>query len=450
MQSLEAATCVVGAGFAGLAAAQILAAAGQDVVVLEARDRVGGRTWNREMDDGTVVSVGGTWLGQGNDRLFALCREHGLTTYEQFDEGDLLVRVDGRNRRYSGVIPKVGPLAIASMGVALLRLDRITKRVDPERPWATPDAARLDARTLADVIDSRAVPSRTARAMLRAGFELLFCVDPEEVSLLGGQVLAAGGGSFQYYMDAAKTETHLVDGGIPVLAERLAAGLGERLHLATPVRRIRHHADHVVVESDRLAVRADHVVVATPPVLASRIDMDPPLPPGHTTLLRSFAPGTIIRAIDAYDAPFWRSDGLTGETFDPASPVSVSIDQSGPGGTPGIISSYAVGAAAVRLGSLEPAERRRVWLAELATRFGPQASKPRAHLETNWSDEPWSLGGMIGHLPPGVLSTSGSALRQPVGRIHWAGTEQATAMHGLIEGAVRSGERAASEVLDAR
>jgi monoamine oxidase len=172
------------------------------------------------------------------------------------------------------------------------------------------------------------------------------------------------------------------------------------------------------------------------------------LPADHATLLRSYVPGAITRSIAAFDEPFWRADGLSGETLAPASPVPVSIDQSGPGGSPGIISSYAVGQDALRLATLDPAERRSLWLAELATRFGPEARNPRAYLETNWSDEPWSLGGMIGHLPPGVLTSCGSAIREPVGRIHWGATERATSMHGLMEGAVRSGERAATEVLE--
>jgi monoamine oxidase len=450
-EKAETDVCVIGAGFSGIAAARKLRDAGLEVVVLEARDRVGGRVWNRELDDGTVASVGGTWLGKGNDRLFALCREHGLATYPQFEDGEALVRLERENHRYRGVLPKtVGVLALASMGLVMLRLGWLARRVPRDRPWETRGGRRLDSTTLGELISSPwGVPSRTARTLLHAGFSTLFCVDPSEVSLLGSMVLAAGGGGFQYYLDTKQTETHLVDGGAPELAARLAAPLGERLRLAWPVRRIRQRNDHVEVGGEHGTVRARHAIVATPPLLASRIEFDPALPPDHASLLRSYPPGAIIRGIATFDEPFWRADGLTGETLAPDSPVSVSIDQSGPGGSPGIISSYAVGPAAMDLAKLDPAERRKLWLRELADRFGSRARSPRAFQETNWAEEPWSLGGMIGHLPTGVLTGYGPAIRRPAGRIHWGATEAATEMHGLMEGAVRSGERAAAEVLAA-
>lgn len=217
MEQVTADVCVVGAGFAGLAAARQLAGAGRDVVVLEARDRVGGRVWNRELPDGTVVSAGGTWLGKGQERMFQLCRELGLEVYPQYDEGDHLLCLDGRNRRHRG-IPKTGPAALATLGLAFLRLNLMTRRLPLDAPWDARHARAWDARTLGQWLSHPLnVPSATAHTLLKSTMNLLFCADPAEVSLLGALVLARGGGGagFGYYTDSRKTESHLVDGGAP-------------------------------------------------------------------------------------------------------------------------------------------------------------------------------------------------------------------------------------------
>jgi monoamine oxidase len=446
----ETEVCVVGAGFAGLAAAKRLADSGRQVVVLEARDRVGGRTWNRTLDDGTVLSVGGTWLGVGQDRMFALCRELGCETYPQYERGQHIIRLDGTNHRYTGMIPRINPLAVVSLGLAFKRLGRMARTLPLDAPWQAKNAKHLDARTLGAWISSRCnIPTVTARQMAGAVMTTLFCSDPAEVSLLGALVLARGGGGFEYYADARNTETHLVEGGVPEVAARMAARLGEAVCLSTPVRQVSQSASHVEIVSDRIVVRARHVIVATPPPLANRIVYEPQLPAMHAHLLRRMMAGSIIRGITVYGEPFWRGDGLSGMSAAPGSPISVSIDQSPRSGTPGILSSYAFGPQALAMAKLTPAERRDIWLRALAERFGPKALSPVGYLETDWTAEPWSLGGMIGVFAPGVLTVSGHTLRQPVGRISWAGTERATAMHGLIEGAVRSGEHAADAVLAA-
>jgi monoamine oxidase len=440
---------VIGAGFAGLAAARSLLASNREVILLEARDRVGGRVWNREMSDGTVVSAGGTWLGKNQDRMFALCREFGMRTYPQFDDGDVLLDLEGHQYRYSGLIPNFGLLPVAALGVALWRLDRMTKRIPIEKPWTTPQAHKLDSLTLADWMrDPLNVPSKKAQDLLLVGMTTFFCCDPAEVSLLGSMVLAAGGGGFRYYADTKQTETHLIDGGSPELAHRVGASLGDRLRLSTAVRTITQDDGKVLVKTDGPTVEARRAIVAAPPGVAGRIEFEPSLPPVHTQLYRHYLPGVAVKTIISYDEPFWRADGLTGETVSPASPVPITIDQSPLGGSPGVLTTFGVAPKVLDLLEMSASERRDAWLKEVSKRLGPKALSPSAYLETDWSAEPWSLGGMIGHLPPGVLTSYGPAIRQPFGHVHWAGTERATTMHGLMEGAVRSGERAADEVLD--
>ena len=198
MERVRADYCVVGAGFAGLAAARRLRDRGKSVALLEARDRVGGRVWNRTAADGSVVSVGGTWLGKRQDRMFELCREFGLEVYPQYDRGDTVIHLDGTNRRYQGY-PKVDLFALVSLGLAFWQLDRMVKRLPIEEPWKASGAKALDSQTLGAWFGSRwNVPSATARKLMNTTMTTLFCVDPSEVSLLGSMVLARGGGSFEY------------------------------------------------------------------------------------------------------------------------------------------------------------------------------------------------------------------------------------------------------------
>jgi monoamine oxidase len=372
----------------------------------------------------------------------------------------MVMRVDGENLHYHGLIPPVSPWAFGVLGVGFRRLTMMARKLPLDAPWEAPDAYDLDSRTLGEWIHSpRNLPSGIARELAESSLGLLFCTDPAEVSLLGALVLARGGGTggwlgggggLEYFVDSAITETHLVDRGAPELAVRMAARLGDAVRLSKPVRGIVQTDRYVEVLADDLAVRADRVIVAAPPVLAGRIDYSPALPAAHDNLLRRMVAGAILRVHTVYDEPFWRAAGLCGQTVAPRAHVQVGIDQSPPAGGPGVLSSYAFGAKALEMARLEPAERRRLWLSELAERYGPRASQPIGYLETDWSAERWSLGGMIAHFAPGVLTSYGTALRTPVARIHWAGTERATEMHGLMEGAVRSGERAAAEVLAAQ
>jgi len=225
----------------------------------------------------------------------------------------------------------------------------------------------------------------------------------------------------------------------------MARALDERVRLSSPVRSLRQTNGSVEIAADGVKLRAQRVVMATPPAVAARIDFDPALPGAQANLLRRYLPGVVIKTILSYDEPFWRGQGLTGET---GAPVPITIGQSPRSASPGVLTSFAIGPKALRLAALSPEDRRQAWLDELAKRLGPRARRPSAYLETDWSAEPWSLGGMIGHLPPGVLTSYGPAIRQPAGHVHWAASEWATTMHGLMEGAVRSGERTADTVLE--
>jgi len=475
MEQREVDVCIVGAGFAGLAAARFLRTKQKTVAVLEARDRVGGRVAAKTLENGMAVSVGGTWIGDKQDRIKQLVTDVGLHAYPQYDgkpdpcdPGDPLnpwdrtaetvLRLDGVNHRYKGLFAPIGIDNLAVLGLAFETLRELSATLPPGRPWDAHDARALDGQTLGGWLSSPLnVPSEKAQIMLRATMRLLFSAEPEEVSLLGSLVFAAGGGGkgFEYYASPTYTETHLVDGdggGMPEVAVRLGRDLGDAVRTSAPVRTIRHSDGNVEVVADGITVRAKYVIVTAPPILAGMIQYEPPLPDAYGQLMRKMPPGAIWRFVAVYESAFWRPRGLSGETVAPESLVPVSIDQCprpDKDGNPavGILSCYSIGPSADVMSRMTVADRKSTVLRELATRLGDEALTTIGFAEFDWSAEPWSCGGMIAHFPPGVLTSFGHVLYEPAGRISWAGAERATEMHGLIEGAIRSGEKAAGDIV---
>jgi monoamine oxidase len=242
-------------------------------------------------------------------------------------------------------------------------------------------------------------------------------------------------------------QENLVAGGAGTVARRVADDLGDRVRLNAPARTIRQAADHVVVDSDELTVSARHVVVAVPPALALEIAFDPKLPEDRLALYRHSTAGPETKTLLVYDEPFWRTDGFSGQSAGPQSVSEVTLDASPVAGSPGVIASFTFGPIAERFDALDSAERRRLLIAAMVERFGPRAGSPANVIETPWWKEEWTRGCSMAHWSPGILTKYGALLRQPFGRVHWAGTETATISYGSIDGAVRSGERVAEEIL---
>lgn len=444
---LDADVAIVGAGLAGLVTARSLRASGASVVVLEARDRVGGRILNAAIG-GATVEIGGQWVGPGQERVLALLSELGLNTFPTFDEGRSVLELDGSTKTYTGTIPRVGPLVLADIALARWRLERLAARIDPAAPGAAAGAATLDGCTLADWIDAK-MRTEPARNMMRIAGRTVWGAEPEEMSLLHALFYMRGAGGLDPLLDVeGGAQESRIAGGSALLAERIAEELGERVRLGEPVERITAGEAGVHLEGAG-SIRARRAVVAVPLPLRRRIELRPAPPAQYTRLASAVSFGRLIKCVAVYPEPFWRERGLSGEALSDIGPATLTFDNSPPAGRPGVLLGFVGGRDAREHAQLGEGERREAVLGCLERLFGGQASDPVSYLEQDWGAEPWSGGGPTFLMPPRAWSEAGGALREPVGPVHWAGSETATRWAGFMDGAVRSGERAAAEVLAA-
>lgn len=439
---------VVGAGLSGLRAARELADAGRKVVVLEARERVGGRLLNASMGDGVTVDVGGQWVGSDHARVQRLAAELGVEIFAQHGAGRNLLDVGGKRRRYRGTIPRLGPRVLWDVFVARRRIDRLAQGVGAEAPWAAEGAAELDRETLAEWCE-RNVGTEIARELIGLAGRTVWGTGPEEISMLHAAFYVASAGSFDKLIDTEDgAQQDRLDGGAQLLPLGLAESLGDRVRLGAPARRISHGDAGVRVAADGVEVEADRAIVAVPPAIAAGIEFDP-LPPGRPQLAERLRPGALTKCMALYEEPFWRADGFSGESVTDAGPVTLSFDSSPRDGSAGVLLGFVGGPEARELAAMPAAaERRAAVLACFERLYGPRAAQPLDYAEQAWSEEEWSGGGPTSNFGPGGWTTSGPALRAPVGRVHWAGTETATVWSGYMEGALQAGERVAAEVVE--
>jgi monoamine oxidase len=442
---------VIGAGLAGLAAARRLVAGGHEVTVVEARDRVGGRTEGLVLEDGTPLELGGQWIGQGHTRMLELAGELGLSTFRTWnDEGQLQLDLLGKRstmKPVKGAAPRLSPFALADLAQGVLRFARLAKRTDLERPWLTPGAEVLDGQTWESWI-RRNLRSKAGRAYFHIACEAVWAAEASDVSLLHALFYTHSNADLDTLLSVDRGgQQDRVTGGSVLVAEAMAAALGDRVVLGRPVRRIEYDSGGVrVIARDGTQYRGDAAIVTLPPALAGRLEYDPPLPSWRDQLTQRMPAGSVIKAYAIYPEPFWRSAGLNGQAVSDTGPVKVTFDNSPPSGNPGVLMGFLEGKEARTWARRSPEERQEAVTGCFVRYFGPQAARPRQYVERDWMAEEFTRGCYGAHFGPGTWTSYGEAWRAPAGRIHWAGAECAPRWNGYMEGAVRSGEATADTV----
>ncbi len=371
----------------------------------------------------------------------------GIGSEKVYDDGDKLIETERRIARWKGQIPRISPLAIADFGQAALRIEHMRKEVPAEAPWTAPHAAKWDGETMWSWT-RRNIRTREGRLLMRLLVEAGMGASPTEVSVL--HVLnysnCTGGFRAMTTISGGALENRFV-GGAQNLVERIADGVSADTYLNAHVRRVEHTGDRVRVSGPGFTATGRRVVVAVPTPLVGRIDFAPSLPETRTQLTQRMTMGAAIKYLVLYDEPFWRKDGMTGMAISFRSPFRAVVDGSPADGSPGVLTVFCTGPAAHQMARQEPSRRRELLLRQLGRYFGPRAEKPVEVIEQNWMAEQFTQGCYHGYCPPGFYTEYGPALKEPIGRIHWAGAETVPVEYGAMGGAIYSGQRVAAEIV---
>jgi monoamine oxidase len=436
---------VVGAGLAGLCAARELVRRGATCVVLEARDRVGGRTLSQPLA-GDTIDVGGQWIGPTQNRLAALAAELKIERCAQYHTGRKLLSWNGRLTSYDSALPRLSILAQLELLWTDRRWKSFVEQIPPDAPWCAPRAVEWDSITF-ETWKRRNVRSAGARLFVDVVTRAVLTSEPRDVSFLFFLSYLRWGNGLERLIsiDGGAQQERFV-GGAQQIAVRLADELAGRVVLSAPVRLIEQAADGVTVHSDAGVHRARYIIVAVPPLLAGRIDYAAPLPAKRDQLTARMPLGSVIKYVASYERPFWREAGFSGEAVSDTGITTTTFDDTSHDGQHAALVTFSDGAAAREWSPRTSDQRRRAVLDEFVRFFGPQAARPTGFVEKDWNTDPWSRGCYVGVTTPGTLTAFGEALREPCGRIHWAGTETATEWMGYLDGAIQSGQRASAEV----
>lgn len=450
MTTINRDVAIVGAGATGLTAARALVRAGKSVIVLEARDRIGGRLWTNSIE-GQMFEIGGQWVSPDQTALIETLKELGLETYDRYREGEsIYVSKDGVARRFRGDIFPAGAATETEITRLISVLDALVAELDLEAPWEHPLAAEFDRISYRAWLESQSADVEAIDNIALFVAEAMLTKPAHSFSLLQALLMAASAGSFSNLVDADFILDKRVVGGLQQVPLLMAEELGEDVvRLSQPVREIQWEATGATVSSVELTVRAEHVIVAVPPNLYDRIAYVPALPRMRQQMQQHSSLGLVIKLHATYETPFWRADGLSGTAFSPYQLVHEAYDNTNHGEERGTLVGFVSGERADELLALDPADRKQRILESLATYYGDEALTPVVYYESDWASEEWTRGAYAASFDLGGLTRYGALQLEPVGPIQFGSSDLAAEGYQHVDGAIRVGRRLASTILEA-
>jgi putrescine oxidase len=441
---------IVGAGAAGTTAANELRKAGLSVVVLEARDRVGGRLWT-DVIDGAMLEIGGQWVSPDQDALIETIDELGLETFSRYREGDsVYVGPDGTLHRFTGEMFPVSAETEAVIAEITERLDAMVAEIDPDRPYAHPKAEEWDTVTWDAWLRQQTDDDEAVRNLAFATGSAMLTKPTHSFSLLQSLLMASSAGSYSNLVDADFILDKRVVGGLQQVPLLLAERLGDDVLLNQPVRTLEWGENGVTATTDSLTVSARYAILAHAPVLYNRISFVPPLPRRQHQMHQHISMGFVIKVHAVYETPFWRAQGLSGTAFSPYEISHEAYDNTNHGDERGTLVGFVSDQTADGVFELSAEERKERILESFSHYYGEEAKNPVVYYESDWGTEEWTRGAYAASFDMGGLHRYGADLRTPVGPIHFACSDLAGAGYQHVDGAIRMGRLAAAQILDAR
>ena len=454
---------IIGAGAAGLTAANELKKAGLSVAVLEARDRVGGRLWTDTIE-GAMLEIGGQWISPDQAALQETVAELGLDTFSRYREGDsVYVGPDGVAHRFTGEMFPVAPETEAVIAEITERLDEMVAGIDPDRPWAHEKAAEWDSVSWDAWLRSQTDDDEAVRNLAFATGSAMLTKPTHAISLLESLLMAASAGSYSNLVDADFILDKRVVGGLQQVPLLLAERLDGDVFVSQAVRTIEWSDAGVTVTSTPttgvtgtaiagggagLTVRARQAILALAPVLYDRISFVPALPRLQHQMHQHLSMGFVIKVHAVYETPFWREKGLSGTAFSPYELSHEAYDNTNHGDERGTLVGFVSDLHADGVFELSAEERKERILTSLSHYYGPEAMNPVVYFESDWGSEEWTRGAYAASFDLGGLSRYGKYLRENVGPLHFACSDLAGAGYQHVDGAIRMGRLVASQVID--